>query len=415
MADKPENHYIFDETTKMFIDLASESSQDGSTMANDDEKDEKDENENVSKSADDKNPKNPVIDLTLEEEAPPLTKVPFKIIQVRDSGLNPTIDLDRTEKIPIVSLDRSEVPRFLKKGNYDRAVVESEDLHRALDRATQLRNQRSVAKAELKARAKQTKKGKWPKVAKIVKAERALSAPVASLHPDAPRHSTPKRIGLEELKDGLRHCTQHCSSFYNMNGQPSLSPGTWPDHLSWVEARKAYKRNYDRAVASHPSLAADLQHPSVYGTFSIPETEDEIVKCIQITDEAEEDEEDGEEEAQRIVHQEVFGDAENPEDEEDEIIPVEELLANPIPTTSNAGQPTRKGHKIKTIGVAFPMDKYGSIIGHGITTFQQGINTDSGIEACLDKIARQTALKYALNKANIGAKAAFLARQEVAN
>ena len=128
----------------------------------------------------------------------------------------------------------------------------------------------------MKARVKQTKKGRWPKVAKIVKAERALNAPVAFLHPDAPRHSTPKRVGLEELRDSLRHCTQHCSSFYNMNGQPSLSPGTWPDHLSWVEARKAYKRNYDRAVASHPSLAADLEHPSVYGTFSIPETEDEI-------------------------------------------------------------------------------------------------------------------------------------------
>ena len=430
MAEKPENCDIFDETTKVFIDLASESSQGDSTAGNDDdnvekvekvEEAEKDENANISKNAGDKNP---VVDLTLEEEASPSTKAPFKIVQVRDSGLNPTIDLDRSEKIPIVSLDRSEVPRFLKKGYYDKAVVESEDLHRAIDRATQLRNQRRVAKAEMKARVKQTKKGRWPKVAKIVKAERALNAPVAFLHPDAPRHSTPKRVGLEELRDSLRHCTQHCSSFYNMNGQPSLSPGTWPDHLSWVEARKAYKRNYDRAVASHPSLAGDLEHPSVYGTFSIPETEDEIVESIQITDEAERDgeeeqgEQDGEEEeAQRIVHAKVFGEAENPEDVEEEIIPVEELLANPIPTTSNAGQPTRnkKGQKTKKIGVAFPMNKYGSIIGHGITTFQQGINTDSGIEACLDKIARQTALKYALNNANLSAKAAFLARQEVAD
>ena len=151
MADKPENHDIFDETTKIFVDLASESSQDGSMAAGEDEKDE---NENVNKTVDDKNPENPVIDLTLEEEAPPLTKVPFKIIQVKDSGLNPTIDLDRSEKIPIVSLDRSEIPRFLNKGNYDRAVVESEELQRALDRATQLRNQKRVAKAELKARKK---------------------------------------------------------------------------------------------------------------------------------------------------------------------------------------------------------------------------------------------------------------------
>ena len=75
----------------------------------------------------------------------------------------------------------------------------------------------------------------------------------------------------------------------------------------------------------------------------------------------------------------------------------------------------RMNHKVKTIGVAFPMDKYGSFIGHGIATFKQGISTDNGIEACLEKIARQTTLKYALNNANISVKAAFLARQEVAN
>ena len=422
---------IFDKTTKRFVDLASESSQDDSNEVNDNENvgkaekaekvegSEKDENANISKTADDKNP-NPVIGLTLEEETSPsanvpqITKVPIMIVQARDSGLYPTIDLDRSDKIPIISLDRSEVPRFMKKGNYDRAVVESEDLHRALDRAAQLRNQRRVAKAELKARAKQTKKGRWPKVSKIVEAERYLNAPVASLHPEAPRHSTPKRVGLEELRDSLRHCTKHCSSFFQMNGQPSLSPGTWPDHLSWAEARKAYKRNYDRAVASHPSLAADLEHPSVYGTFSVPETEDEIVESVQIVDGEELDGE--EEEAQRIVHAEVFGEVENPEEVEEEIIPVEELLANPIPTTSNAGQPTRnrKGQGAKKVGVAFPMDKYGGIIGHGIATFQQGISTDSGIKACLDKIARQAALKYALNNANLSAKAAFLARQEVA-
>ena len=367
---------IFDQTTKRFVDLASESSQDDSNEVNDNEnvgKDEKaekvegsekDENANISKTADDKNP-NPVIGLTLEEETsanvPQITKVPIMIVQARDSGLYPTIDLDRSDKIPIISLDRSEVPRFMKKGNYDRAVVESEDLHRALDRAAQLRNQRRVAKAELKARAKQTKKGRWPKVSKIVEAERYLNAPVTSLHPEAPRHSTPKRV-----------------------------------------------------VASHPSLAADLEHPSVYGTFSVPETEDEIVESVQIVDGAELDGE--EEEAQRIVHAEGFGEVENPEEVEEEIIPVEELLANPIPTTSNAGQPTRnrKGQGAKKVGVAFPMDKYGGIIGHGIATFQQGISTDSGIKACLDKIARQAALKYALNNANLSAKAAFLARQEVA-
>ena len=207
-----------------------------------------------------------------------------------------------------------------------------------------------------------------------------------------------------------------------MNGQPSLSTGTWPDHLSWAEARKAYKRNYDRAVASHPSLAADLEHPSVYETFTVPETEveDEIIESIQITDEAVDggdEEEEVFEEAELQIALEQARDQDS-EEEEVEIIPVEELLVNPYPTTSNAGQPTRKGQKTKTktrtIGVSFPMDKYGSVIRHGITMFQQGVNMDSGIEACLDKIARQAALKYALNNVHTGARSAFLARQEVA-
>ena len=421
MAENEENQDIFDETTKVLVDLVSESSREVSAT----ESVEKDENENVSKNADDKNPKS---DLTLEEEAPPPVEAPFKVIWVRDSGLNPTIDLDRADKIPIVKLDRSEIPRFQNKGNYDRAVVESEELQKVLDRVRARKLRKRIKKAELKAKRKQTKK--WPKVDKIVKAERALGAPVAALHPEAPRHSTPKRVGLEELKDSLRHCIQHCSSFFNMNGQPSLSPGTWPDHLSWAEARKSYKRNYEKAVASHPSLAADLEHPSVYDSFELPETEagDEVVEVVQITDEAEDggDEEEqiyGETEAELQVALEharakdavgVEGEQIIEEDEV-EIIPVEELLVNPIPSTSNAGQPTRaQKAKSKAIGVAFPMDKYGSVIGHGINTFRQGVNTDSGIEACLEKIARQTALKFALNNAHIGARSAILARQEVA-
>ena len=175
-------------------------------------------------------------------------------------------------------------------------MVESEELQKVLDRVRARKLRKRIKKAELKAKRKQTKK--WPKVDKIVKAERALGAPVAALHPEAPRHSTPKRVGLEELKDSLRHCIQHCSSFFNMNGQPSLSPGTWPDHLSWAEARKSYKRNYEKAVASHPSLAADLEHPSVYDSFELPETEagDEVVEVVQITDEAE----DGGDEEEQI-------------------------------------------------------------------------------------------------------------------
>ena len=59
------------------------------------------------------------------------------------------------------------------------------------------------------------------------------------------------------------------------------------------------------------------------------------------------------------------------------------------------------------------MDKMGSLLGHGKTLFLQGVNTDGGIEACLEKIARQAALRTALNDAHIGARSAFLAKQEV--
>ena len=101
--------------------------------------------------------------------------------------------------------------------------------------------------------------------------------------------STPKRVGLEELKESLRHCTQHCQSFYNRNGQPSLSPSTWPDPFSWDQARRAYKRNYDLAVARFSELAAELERPSVYETDKEPaeeEIEVEVNENVQITETA---------------------------------------------------------------------------------------------------------------------------------
>ena len=78
MADNEENQDIFDETTKVLVDLVSESSREVSAT----ESVEKDENENVSKNADDKNPK---VNLTLEEEAPPSVEAPYKVVWVRDS------------------------------------------------------------------------------------------------------------------------------------------------------------------------------------------------------------------------------------------------------------------------------------------------------------------------------------------
>ena len=453
MADKPNSHDVFDDndasedqdisivTNQVFIDLTHDSSQEDAPAAvyGSEEGGEdfgKDENQNISKTHDRRDIRvhedaykrsgrgetaADLVDLTVEEgEALPLTRNSTRTYQSRDIVPNPTIVLNEnpnktSNESPIVSHDSSERSRFKNKGHYDRAIVESEDLQRARDYTIQRRLRKRMAKAEMKARAIQTFKGKWPKVEKIVKAERAFGAPVASLHPDAPNHSTPKRIGLEELRESLRHCVQHCTVFFNMNGQPSLSPGTWPDHLSWAEARKAYRRNYDIAAAGHPSLIDDLEHPSVYDTSSASEIEDETAEDSLARGKFITRDED-------IPHDDAREPKPVPEPElpsgkgeGDAVIPTKEQLANQIPTTSNAVQPVRVNHTAKTIGVAFPMDKYGSFIGHGIATFKQGISTDNGIEACLEKISRQTTLKYALNNANISVKAAFLARQEVAN
>ena len=453
MEDKPNSHDVFDDndasedqdipidTNQVFIDLTHDSSQEDAPAAvyGSEEGGEdfgKDENQNISKTHDRRDIRvhedaykrsgrgetaADLVDLTVEEgEALPLTRNSTRTFQGRDIVPNPTISLNETpnktsDKSPIASHDSSERSRFKNKGHYDRAIVESEDLQRARDYTIQRRLRKRMAQAEMKARAIQTFKGKWPKVEKIVKAERAFGAPVASLHPDAPNHSTPKRIGLEELRESLRHCVQHCTVFFNTNGQPSLSPGTWPDHLSWAEARKAYRRNYDIAAAGHPSLIDDLEHPSVYDTFSASEIEDEtaedsLARGKFITRDEDIPHDDAREPKPVLEPELPSGKGEG-----DAVIPTKEQLANQIPTTSNAVQPVRVNHTAKTIGVAFPMDKYGSFIGHGIATFKQGISTDNGIEACLEKISRQTTLKYALNNANISVKAAFLARQEVAN
>ena len=454
MADKPNSHDVVDDndtsedhdisivTNQVFIDLTHDTSQEDAPAAvyGSEEGDEdfgKDENQNISKTHDRRDTRDQedtnrhadrggavvdLVDLTVEEgEAPPLTRNSTRTYQSRDIVPNPTIVLNEnpnktSNESPIVSHDSSERSRFKNKGHYDRAIVESEDLQRARDYTIQRRLRKRMAKAEMKARAIQTFKGKWPKVEKIVKAERAFGAPVASLHPDAPNHSTPKRIGLEELRESLRHCVQHCTVFFNMNGQPSLSPGTWPDHLSWAEARKAYRRNYDIAAAGHPSLIEDLEHPSVYDTSSASEIEDEtaensLARVKLIARDGGIPHDDDAREPEPVPEPELP----SGKGEGDAVIPTKEQLANQIPSTSNAVQPVRVNHTAKTIGVVFPMDKYGSFIGHGIATFKQGISTDNGIEACLEKIARQTTLKHALNNANISVKAAFLARQEVAN
>ena len=314
---------------------------------------------------------------------------------VRDSQLNPLIHLDGSHWIPYVRLDRNEILNYEKNRKKDKdkcqAQVDQEAMQTALDRQVQLRVMKRLAEAEKIARARQTSKkgksgkGKYPKnLRKIVKksslsrAERSLPPPMSPMHPDAPRTSTPtKKIVLEELQEGLRQCTQHCQSFYNRNGQPPLDDGTWPAHLSLNQARKAYRRNY-QVAERFPSLLGELEHPNAFDT----------------------DEDEG-------IEKEA---ADEEKDEDDLQIPTAEELIdnieNPTPSTS-------RGIKARPVAAVFPMDKYGSLIGHGSNLFLQGSNLDANIEAALEKLRRQTALKYALKTSKINATAALLARQGV--
>ena len=59
------------------------------------------------------------------------------------------------------------------------------------------------------------------------------------------------------------------------------------------------------------------------------------------------------------------------------------------------------------------MDKFGSLTTYGQNLFVRGAEFDGAIEATLDKLRRQTAMKYALKMSTINAKAALLARQGV--
>ena len=316
---------------------------------------------------------------------------------IRDSQLNPEIHLDRN-RIPAVRLDRSEIAKYLEaqKSKSDKrcqAQIDQDALQGAIDRQAKLRVMQRVAKAEETAKAAQRSqrlrkgkgKGKYPRnVQKIVKkssltrAEMSLAPPVASLHPEAPRTSTPKRIALEDLRDGLRHCVQHSSSFYTQNGQPPLYKGSWPDHLTYDQARKAFRRQIKTAESRHPSLLEQLERPSVYDSGA----EEEGVKVAA-------DEEDDQE-----------GELNIPTAEE-----LLESIENPVPSTS-------KGIKAKPVKKV-SMDKFESLTACGKNLFVQGAEFDGAIEDTLEKLRRQTATKIALEMSNINAKIALVARQGV--
>ena len=102
-------------------------------------------------------------------------------------------------------------------------------------------------------------------------------------------------------------------------------------------------------------------------------------------------------------------DGEVDDEEEDLKIPTAEELfeniENPTPSTS-------KGVKVRPVKTV-SMDKFESLTTYGQNLFVRGAEFDGAIEDTLEKLRRQTAMKYALEMSTINAKTALLARRGV--
>lgn len=163
------------------------------------------------------------------------------------------------------------------------------------------------------------------------------------------------------MRDELRSVVQENSSFYNFNGQPGLSPGCWPDTLSWPQTKKAFKRNYNKAAYRYPEVAAEIYNPRAF------------------PDENPKPEMDDPEVAEPEVVEPEVAEPEVDVDEDDVVIPpLEELLANPIPSTSRGIQFRPK--KKPFVKTPFPICKMGSLLTYGRKLFIQGADIDELIE-----------------------------------
>ena len=214
---------------------------------------------------------------------------------------------------------------------------------------------------------------------------------MAALHPAAPNTSTPTRVTADQLIDELRYVVQGDSSFYNFNGQRGLSPGCWPDTLSWAQTKKAYSRNYNKAANLYPEVAAEMYDPSAFPGKNEPEMSDsEVVEQEVAEPEVTEPEVD-----EPVADELPEGDGEGGEDGDDVVIPsLEELLANPIPSTSKG---TGFQMKKKPFGrTPFPICKMGSLLTYGRKLFNQSANIDELIEQTVNELASRRAAKELL-------------------
>lgn len=291
-----------------------------------------------------------------------------------------------------------------KNSGSESSGISPSDLRHAINRQKQLEQQKKLAKKEQKARKKsfqkETKRRAKASNKRIERAEMALNAPVATLHPAAPSTSTPNRVVADQLREDLRYVVQGDSTFFNFNGQPRLSPGSWPDTLSWSQTKRAHRRNYKKATENHPEVAAEMFDPEAFPDDSPrqemndPEVAEPEVAYPEVAEP---------EVAEPEVETITVGAGEEEDDDEEVVVPsLEELLANPTPSTSRGVQNHPNRPEMKRFEkIPFPNRRMGSLLTYGRKLFTQGASIDELIDQTIDDLANRRAARELLESGDI--------------
>ena len=319
------------------------------------------EEEVIDLSSDDE-PEDPVISNIYKTHIQPklTTSTSKKFLDESLGGLNVIIKAIKKGKIWV---NRSPSPK--KNSGSESSGISPSDLRHAINRQKQLEQQKKLAKKEQKARKKsfqkETKRRAKASNKRIERAEMALNAPVATLHPAAPSTSTPNRVVADQLREDLRYVVQGDSTIFNFNGQPRLSPGSWPDTLSWSQTKRAHRRNYKKATENHPEVAAEMFDPEAFPDDSPRQemNDPEVAEPEVAYPEAAEPEV-----AEPEVETITVGAGEEEDADDEVVVPsLEELLTTPPPSTSRGVQNHPNRPEMKRFEkIPFPNHRMGSLL-----------------------------------------------------
>ena len=337
----------------------------------------------------------------------------FESCPITDPEMRRAIGINRTPSPPKKSRGQSRSNSAEKP-----ADVSPLELRQALNRLEREKQLRKIAKHEVKARQrdleKESKRRSKAGNKRIEKAEIALGAPVAAVHPclDAgfPHTSTPIRITLDQLRDGLRWAVQENSSFYNYNGQPNLVPGTWPDTLGISQTRRAYERNLKMAKIRYPGFALGMLKPDAF-TPEVPgmratqylEPSPDVIcdcrdgQCCWICCTNNQGCQSCWPRRPELAAEPQVDAPETAVDEDDVVIPtVEEMLANPTPSTSTSTRRPRPRPRLNPLLPTLERMRMGSLLKFGKKLFSQGAEIDAMIGEAIDDLANRRSAREIL-------------------